>query len=112
MFVGQSLPVVIGNNVWIGDSAIVCKGVHIGDNSIIGAGAVVVKDIPANVIAAGNPAVILKNLDTDRQMQTRGDWFTILSHLTEEVDSKERNYHKDNTVMGWLRSMIYPMKGD
>lgn len=112
MFVGQSAPVLIGNNVWIGDSAIVCKGVQIGDNSIIGAGAVVVKDIPANVIAAGNPAVVLKNLDNDRQMQTRGDWFSILSHLTEEVEIKERNYHKDNTLIRWIRSMVYPLKGD
>ncbi|MBN1662849.1 MAG: acyltransferase [Deltaproteobacteria bacterium] len=112
MFVGRSEPVIIGNNVWIGDSAIVCKGVQIGDNSIIGAGAVVVKDVPPNVIAAGNPAVILKSLDTDRQMQTRGDWFTILSHMTAEAEIKERNYLKGNTIAGWLRSMLFPAKGD
>ncbi|MEW6187783.1 MAG: acyltransferase, partial [Thermodesulfobacteriota bacterium] len=51
MFIGQSSPVRIGNNVWLGDSAIVCKGVTIGENSVIGAGAVVVKDIPPNVVA-------------------------------------------------------------
>jgi acetyltransferase-like isoleucine patch superfamily enzyme len=112
MFVGQSAPVHIGHNVWIGDSAIVCKGVHIGDNSIIGAGAVVVKDIPANVVAAGNPAIVMKSLDTDRPMQTRRDWFTILAELTEEAEIKERNYHKGNTFIGWFRSMVYPMKGD
>lgn len=112
MFVGQSIPVKIGNNVWIGDSAIVCKGVHIGDNSIIGAGAVVVKDIPANVIAAGNPAVIMKKLDMDKQMQTRKDWFEILAELPAEIEIKERDYHRDNTFMGWLRSIVYPLKGD
>ncbi len=48
-------PIVIGNNVWIGGGAIICPGVTIGDNTTIGAGSVVVKDIPANVIAVGNP---------------------------------------------------------
>jgi serine acetyltransferase len=112
MFVGQSFPVRIGNNVWIGDSAIVCKGTTIGDNSIIGAGAVVVKDIPPNVIAAGNPAVVLKQLDTDRPMQTRKDWFTIISHLKAEVKEKEKNNLKGNTLWGWLRSMLFPREGD
>ena len=54
--------VVIGNNVWIGWGAIVLKGVHIGDNSIIGAGSVVTESIPPNVIAAGNPAKVIKQL--------------------------------------------------
>jgi acetyltransferase-like isoleucine patch superfamily enzyme len=57
-----SAPVIIGDNVWIGMNAIVLKGVTIGDNSVIAAGAVVTKSIPANVIAAGNPAVVIKQL--------------------------------------------------
>lgn len=52
----------IGNNVWIGWGVIILKGVTIGDNSIIAAGAVVVKDIPENVMAAGNPAKVIKNI--------------------------------------------------
>ncbi|MBW4555650.1 MAG: sugar O-acetyltransferase [Trichormus sp. ATA11-4-KO1] len=55
-------PVKIGNNVWIGGSAIICPGVTIGDNTTIGAGSVVVKDIPANVVAAGNPCQIIRHL--------------------------------------------------
>lgn len=55
--------VYIGRNVWIGTNSIVLKGVTIGDNSIIGAGSVVINDIPANVLAAGNPAVVRKQLD-------------------------------------------------
>lgn len=52
----------IGNNVWIGGGCIVCPGVSIGDNSTIGAGSVVVRDIPANVVAVGNPCRIVRHL--------------------------------------------------
>jgi maltose O-acetyltransferase len=55
-------PVKIGNNVWIGGGAIICPGVTIGDNTTIGAGSVVIKDIPANVVAAGNPCRIIRHL--------------------------------------------------
>ncbi|MCW8382179.1 sugar O-acetyltransferase [Streptomyces justiciae] len=49
-------PITIGDNVWLGGGVIVLPGVSIGDNSVIGAGAVVTKDIPAGVVAVGNPA--------------------------------------------------------
>jgi acetyltransferase-like isoleucine patch superfamily enzyme len=55
-------PIRIGNNVWIGGGSIVVGGVTIGDNSVIGAGSVVVKDIPANVVAVGNPCKVIKQL--------------------------------------------------
>ncbi|MCL6749809.1 sugar O-acetyltransferase [Nostoc sp. CCCryo 231-06] len=55
-------PINIGNNVWIGGSAIICPGVTIGDNTTIGAGSVVVKDIPENVVAAGNPCRVIRYL--------------------------------------------------
>ncbi|XP_031624755.1 uncharacterized protein LOC116341680 [Contarinia nasturtii] len=58
-------PVKIGDNVWIGGKAIICPGVTIGDNSIIGAGAVVVKDVPSNVVVAGNPAKIIRTIDIE-----------------------------------------------
>lgn len=53
-------PIVIGDNVWLGGGVIVCPGVTIGDNSVIGAGAVVTTDIPANVVAVGNPARVIR----------------------------------------------------
>lgn len=56
-------PIKIGNNVWIGGGAVVCPGVRIGDNTTIGAGSVVVKDIPANVVAVGNPCRIIRYLN-------------------------------------------------
>lgn len=58
-----NLPVKIGNNVWIGAGAIVLPGVTVGDNSIIGAGSVVTRDVPANVVAVGNPCRILKEIE-------------------------------------------------
>jgi maltose O-acetyltransferase len=55
-------PVTIGRNVWIGGGAIIGPGVTIGDNTTIGAGSVVVKSIPANVFAAGNPCRVIREL--------------------------------------------------
>ena len=57
-------PVTIGNNVWIGGSVTILPGVTIGDNVTIGAGSVVTKDIPDNVVAAGNPCRIIRHIDT------------------------------------------------
>ena len=56
----KTAPVKIGDNVWIGMNAVILKGVTIGENSVVAAGAVVTKSIPANAIAAGNPAVTVK----------------------------------------------------
>ena len=58
-----NLPIHIGNNVWIGANSVILPGVNIGDNSVIGAGSVVTKDIPANVIAVGNPCKVLRKID-------------------------------------------------
>ena len=58
-----NMPVSIGKNCWIGAGAIILPGVQIGDNVVIGAGSVVTKDIPANVVAAGNPCRIIKEAE-------------------------------------------------
>jgi maltose O-acetyltransferase len=55
-------PVRIGHNVWLGGGAIICPGVTIGDDTTIGAGSVVVRDIPAGVLAAGNPCRVIRPL--------------------------------------------------
>jgi maltose O-acetyltransferase len=55
-------PIIIGNNVWITTNVTILPGVTIGDNTIIGAGSVVTKNIPANVFAAGNPCVVIKEI--------------------------------------------------
>jgi Acetyltransferase (isoleucine patch superfamily) len=110
--IGNTHEVKIGNNVWIGDSAIVCKGVTIGDNAIIGAGAIVVKDIPANAIAAGNPAAVIRYLDPDKQLKSRSQWMGEPDKLTKFYDSVERVMREGNTLLGWFRTLLFPRKGD
>ncbi|MFX1572361.1 MAG: sugar O-acetyltransferase [Promethearchaeota archaeon] len=56
------LPITIGNNVWIGGGAIICPGISIGDDSVIGAGSIVTKNVPTRVYAAGNPCKVIKKL--------------------------------------------------
>lgn len=55
-------PIKVGNNVWIGGNVVVLPGVTIGDNVVIGAGSIVTKNIPSNVVAVGNPCRIIKKL--------------------------------------------------
>lgn len=55
-------PIVIGDNAWLGGGVIVCPGVTIGANAVIGAGSVVTKDLPANAVAVGNPARVVRSL--------------------------------------------------
>ena len=67
-----NLPVHIGNNVWIGAGAVILPGVTIGDNSVIGAGSVVTRDIPANVVAVGNPCRVMREIgEHDREYYYR-----------------------------------------
>ena len=73
-----SFPIKIGNTCWIGANVIVLPGVTIGDNTVIGAGSVVTKDIPANVVAAGNPCHVLRKIDE------RDDTYYFKGHRFDE----------------------------
>jgi galactoside O-acetyltransferase len=67
-----SVPTVIGSNVWIGANAVVMPGVTIGDDSVIGAGSVVTRDIPASVVAVGNPCRVMRPIGArDRECYFR-----------------------------------------
>ena len=59
----EHAPIIIGRNCWIGMNSIIMKGVTIGNNSIVASGSIVAKNVPENVIVAGNPAVIVKNIN-------------------------------------------------
>jgi len=110
--VGSSARITLEDNVWIGDGAIVCKGVSIGRNSIIGAGSVVTRDIPANVIAAGNPAREIRTLDPGKQIVRREALLSDPAGLDARMDQLERYLHGSNTWTGWLRSLIRPSTSD
>lgn len=63
-----NIPVHIGKNCWLGAGVVVLPGVTIGDNTVIGAGSIVTKDIPANVVAVGNPCRVLREInDRDKE---------------------------------------------
>lgn len=63
-----NMPVRIGNHCWLGAGVIVLPGVTVGDNTVIGAGSVVTKDIPSGVVAAGNPCRVLREVgERDRE---------------------------------------------
>ena len=108
---GATAPILLGNNVWIGDSALVCKGVSIGDNSVVGAWSVVTKDVPANVVIVGNPARIVRDLDPD-DLTTREALFNGPTpyELFEANIFRERL--ADNSFLHWLKTLIAPGPSD
>jgi len=110
--IGLTAPVTLKENVWIGDGATICKGVTIGRNSVVGAGAVVVGDVPDNAIAAGNPAKVVKDLDAGREIVTRAKLFADTAALKEEMDRIDRYVLTRNTIAGWLRTLLFPRTGD
>ena len=105
---GKADPITIADNVWIGDSAIICKGVSIGKNSIVGAGAVVTGDIPADVIAAGNPAKVVKRLDPGKPVTTRAHWLGEPRRLFRDFDRYDRATLKHNSLLTWIRHLVSP----
>ena len=105
-------PVTIGDNVWLGDRCTVLKGVTIGDNSIVAACAVVTGDVPANVVVAGNPARVVKELDPEQGFTTRADYFADPEQLEQFFDGVDRMVLENNRFFNWLRTRIYPSDKD
>ncbi len=101
-------PVHIGNNVWLGDHATVLKGVTVGDNSVIASRAVVTNDVPANVVVAGSPAKVIRELDPERGFHTRMDYFSDPQGLDEFLDAVDKEVLKGNTFWRWAWSVVYP----
>lgn len=105
-------PITLEDNVWLGEGVIVCKGVTIGENSIIGAGAVVTRDIPANVIAAGNPARAIKAINPQRRMLTRETMFADLDVYHHRLEQLDKSTLSGNSMWSWLRSLLFPKHTD
>ena len=110
--VGKSSPVTLQDNVWIGDRAMIGKGVTIGKNSIVGSGSVVVKDVPDNVVVAGNPAKIVKELEKDKKMISRAEMFSTPKELDDLYLEIDRISLKKNSFFGWVKSKVLPNKNN
>lgn len=100
--------IVISDNVWVGDHATILKGVTIGKNSIIAAGAVVTKDVPENTIFAGNPAVKVRDLDSTKDFYTRGDFFADQIKKNQQFDSIDRSVLSKNSFFKWIVGLFIP----
>lgn len=107
IYPGKRAAVRIGDNVWLADSVTVCKGVSIGDNCVVGAASVVTRDIPANSIAAGNPARVIGELDPAQPSSRREHLFQGRPYDDFKADY-DRERLRGNTLPGWLRSLLWP----
>jgi len=108
---GNTAKVILEDNVWLGEGVRVLKGVTIGENTVVGTGSVVTRSLPANVIAAGNPAREIKPLES-AERTTREALFTMDQTYDQFADVWMRDKLKANTWLGWLRSFLFPGKSD
>ncbi len=104
----QTYPVLLEDNVWLGDGATVLKGVTIGKNSVVAAKSVVTRDVPANSVVAGNPASVIKDLDANLGYVTRKDMFFNPAAVLSFYDAVDREVLSQNTFFKWLLSSIWP----
>jgi acetyltransferase-like isoleucine patch superfamily enzyme len=105
-------PVLIKENAWLGDRCTVLKGVTVGVNSIVAANAVVTKDVPDNVIVAGNPAKVVKELDPEQMLRKRSDFFSDPVGLETWYNKIDYLVLKDNGLFNWLRALVWPTRND
>lgn len=105
-------PVTLADNVWIGTRAIITKGVSIGENSVIGAGSIVTKDIPANCVACGNPAKVVKQLNPKRRTLKREFLFREGDHYWQQQQQIDAYFTLDNTTRHYLRTLTQPTQQD
>ncbi len=105
-------PVTIGSDVWLGGGAIICPGVTIGDRAVIGAGSVVVRDIPADTVAAGNPARAIRTLAPASptgpaitiRNETTADHAAIATVTVEAFKTLEISSHTEQFIVAALRT--------
>lgn len=102
----------IDDNVWIGQRSIIGKGVHIGENSIVAAGSVVVHNVPANTIVGGNPAQALKSINPNKRMLKREFLFTQGTDYAENQKKLSQYLAANNSTVKWLKTLVAPSKHD
>jgi hypothetical protein len=94
-----------------GTAPLFAKGVAIGENSIVGAGAVVTGDVPANAVAAGNPAKVVKAARPGQESHHPGSTGLISPEkLFRSFEYYDREMLKNNRFTGWLRHLLFPTK--
>lgn len=108
IYPGKRAAVTLHDNVWVGDRASICKGVSIGENCIIGAASVVTKDVPANSIAAGNPARVISELDPAAGFTSREALFVGGLPYQMFKDEFDKRRLLGNTLLGWARARLWP----
>lgn len=108
IYPGKRAAVTLHNNVWVGDRASICKGVSIGENSIIGAASVVTKNVPANSIAAGNPARVISELDPAAPFTAREALFVGGMPYQMFKDEFDKRRLLGNTLLSWVRARLWP----
>ena len=104
---GAHAPIMLEDNVWLGEGVKICKGVTIGKNSVIGAGSVVTRTIEANVIAAGNPAKMISKID-ETNIQSRANLFADNVQYQKTMRYLHYQNHKNNSYLSWLWHIIFP----
>lgn len=105
---GQVVPVSLAENVWVGERAFIGKGVKIEKNAVIGAGAVVTKNVPANRVVAGNPAKIVAEIDPEKIFRTRMDMFADYEEVDRYFDRAYRDLLAGNNLLSYLKSLWFP----
>lgn len=108
--------VTIKDNAWICLRAVIGKGITIGENSVVAAGAVVVEDVPDNCVVGGNPAKIIKRLNPNKRKLTREILFSGSAEDPEHYLKNQLELDKyllhDNTLWHWLKTCIAPSRQD
>ena len=105
---GKTAPIELGDNVWIGQGAKVLKGVSIGKNTIVAAGAIVTKSFPANIIIGGNPARKIGVLDKSQKISGRETMFTGAKDYEKSMAYLKTIKNGPNGFWRWLKGVLWP----
>lgn len=107
---GAAAPITLADNVWVGYGAKILKGVQLGENTIVAAGAVVTKSFAKNLIIGGNPAKIIGKLSSDRALNYREEIFSPADDYQRRMTYFRHIENGQNSFGNWVRSKLWPTK--